>query len=53
MRPLRALRQLAVALTGYQLGINPFNQPGVEAYKQELFRRLAKPGYSPPDSSGS
>ncbi len=45
--------EVTVALTGYQLGINPFNQPGVEAYKQELFRRLAKPGYSPPDSSGS
>ena len=37
--------EVAVALTGYQLGVNPFNQPGVEAYKQELFRRLGKPGY--------
>jgi len=32
------------ALTGYAQGINPFNQPGVEAYKQEMFLRLGKPG---------
>ncbi len=38
--------EVAVALTGYQLGINPFNQPGVEAYKQEMFKRLGKPGYT-------
>jgi len=37
--------EYAVALTGYHLGVNPFNQPGVEAYKQEMFRRLGKPGY--------
>ncbi len=36
--------EYVVALTGYALGVNPFNQPGVEAYKQEMFRRLGKPG---------
>ena len=29
-------------LSGHMLGINPFNQPGVEAYKKEMFRRLGK-----------
>ncbi len=36
--------EYTVALTGYAQGINPFNQPGVEAYKREMFRRLGKPG---------
>jgi glucose-6-phosphate isomerase len=36
--------EYTVALTAYAQGINPFNQPGVEAYKQEMFRRLGKPG---------
>jgi len=34
----------AVAVSGYMLGINPFNQPGVEAYKKEMFTLLGKPG---------
>ena len=34
----------AVALSGYMFGINPFDQPGVEAYKQNMFRLLGKPG---------
>ena len=34
----------AVAVSGYMLGINPFNQPGVEAYKKEMFSLLGKPG---------
>lgn len=34
----------AVAVSGYLLGINPFNQPGVEAYKKEMFSLLGKPG---------
>ena len=33
----------AVAVSGYLLGINPFDQPGVEAYKREMFQRLGKP----------
>ena len=37
--------ELACAMSGYQLGVNPFNQPGVEAYKQNMFALLGKPGY--------
>lgn len=32
----------AVAVSGYLLGVNPFNQPGVEAYKQEMYDRLGR-----------
>ena len=32
-------------LSGYLLGVNPFNQPGVEAYKSNMFALLGKPGY--------
>ncbi len=35
----------ACALSGYVLGVNPFNQPGVEAYKKNMFVLLKKPGY--------
>ena len=35
----------ACAVSGYLLGINPFNQPGVEEYKTRMFRFLGKPGY--------
>ncbi len=34
----------ACAISGYLLGINPFNQPGVEAYKKNMFALLSKPG---------
>ena len=37
--------ELACALSGYLLGVNPFNQPGVEAYKKNMFALLGKPGY--------
>lgn len=37
--------EVAVAISGYLNGINPFNQPGVEAYKQNMFALLGKPGY--------
>lgn len=37
--------EFAVGLSGYLLGINPFNQPGVEAYKKNMFALLGKPGY--------
>ena len=35
----------ACGISGYLLGINPFNQPGVEAYKKNMFALLDKPGY--------
>ena len=33
------------AISGYLLGVNPFNQPGVESYKKNMFALLGKPGY--------
>lgn len=36
--------EVACAVGGYMLGINPFDQPGVEAYKRNMFALLAKPG---------
>ena len=35
----------ACGISGYMLGVNPFNQPGVEAYKRNMFKLLKKPGY--------
>ena len=35
----------ACGISGYLLGVNPFNQPGVEAYKRNMFALLRKPGY--------
>ena len=35
----------ACGISGYLLGVNPFNQPGVEAYKKNMFKLLGKPGY--------
>ncbi len=35
----------ACAVSGYVLGVNPFNQPGVESYKSNMFALLGKPGY--------
>lgn len=35
----------ACAVSGYLLGVNPFNQPGVESYKRNMFALLGKPGY--------
>ena len=37
--------EIACAASGYILGVNPFNQPGVEAYKKNMFALLGKPGY--------
>jgi len=37
--------ELSCAYSGYMLGINPFNQPGVEFYKKNMFALLGKPGY--------
>lgn len=36
--------EVACAISGYMLGVNPFDQPGVEAYKKNMFRMLGKPG---------
>lgn len=35
----------ACGVSGYILGVNPFNQPGVEAYKKNMFALLGRPGY--------
>ncbi len=35
----------AVGISGYLIGINPFDQPGVEAYKKNMFALLGKPGF--------
>ena len=35
----------ACGISGYILDVNPFNQPGVEDYKRNMFALLAKPGY--------
>ena len=35
----------ACAISGYLLGVNPFDQPGVEAYKKNMFALLGKPGF--------
>ena len=37
--------EYACAVSGYLLGVNPFDQPGVEAYKKNMFALLGKPGY--------
>lgn len=37
--------EYACGLSGYLLGLNPFNQPGVEAYKENMFALLGKPGH--------
>lgn len=37
--------ELACAISGYILGVNPFDQPGVEDYKNNMFAMLGKPGY--------
>ncbi len=37
--------EFACGLSGYTLGVNPFDQPGVEAYKRNMFALLGKPGY--------
>lgn len=37
--------ELACAMSGKILGINPFDQPGVEKYKKNMFKLLGKPGY--------
>ncbi len=37
--------QRAIAMSGYLMGVNPFDQPGVEFYKRNMFQLLNKPGY--------
>ena len=40
--------EVACGISGYMLGVNPFDQPGVEAYKKNMFALLGKPGYTLP-----
>ncbi len=42
---LIAFFEVGCGVSGYMLGVNPFNQPGVEAYKKNMFALLHKPGY--------
>lgn len=37
--------EFACGVSGYTLGVNPFDQPGVEAYKKNMFHHLGKPGF--------
>jgi glucose-6-phosphate isomerase len=37
--------EYACAVSGIMLGVNPFDQPGVEAYKKTMFKMLGKPGF--------
>src|SRR5699024_2754551 len=37
--------QKSCAISGYLMGVNPFDQPGVEEYKKNMFRLIEKPGY--------
>jgi glucose-6-phosphate isomerase len=37
--------EIACGVSGYILGVNPFDQPGVEAYKKNMFALLNKPGF--------
>ena len=37
--------EFACGVSGYILGVDPFNQPGVESYKKNMFALLGKPGY--------
>ncbi|MBS7302267.1 MAG: glucose-6-phosphate isomerase, partial [Bacteroidales bacterium] len=37
--------EFACGILAYVLGVNPFNQPGVEAYKKNMFALLRKPGF--------
>ena len=37
--------ELSCGVSAYILGVNPFNQPGVELYKRNMFQLLGKPGY--------
>jgi glucose-6-phosphate isomerase len=45
--------EIACAVSGLMLGVNPFNQPGVEAYKKEMFKLLGKPGFESAESEES
>ena len=38
--------EIGIGVSGYILGVNPFNQPGVEEYKTQMFKLLGKKGYN-------
>ena len=44
-RPALLLFEKACGISAYILGVNPFDQPGVEDYKKNMFALLGKPGY--------
>ncbi|OFX15601.1 MAG: glucose-6-phosphate isomerase [Armatimonadetes bacterium RBG_16_58_9] len=44
--------EIACAVSGLMLGVNPFSQPGVEAYKKHMFEILDKPGFTEPEREG-
>ena len=44
-RQLLYFFEKSCGISGYTLGVNPFDQPGVEAYKKNMFALLGKPGY--------
>ena len=44
--------EYACGVSGYTLGVNPFNQPGVESYKKNMFTLLGKPGYTTKTTKG-
>ncbi len=45
--------EMACAISGYILDVNPFDQPGVEAYKKNMFALLGKPGFGRYESNKS
>ena len=45
VRPGADFYEFACGVSGYMLGVNPFDQPGVESYKRNMFALLGKPGY--------
>lgn len=47
------LFEIGCAVSGLMLGVNPFNQPGVEAYKKIMFRLLGKPGHQKIESAAA
>ena len=42
---LGMVRVLVFIVSGYLMGVNPFDQPGVEEYKKNMFALIGKPGY--------
>jgi glucose-6-phosphate isomerase len=45
--------EISIAVSGYLAAVNPFDQPGVEAYKTNMFQRLGKPGFALPEKAAA